>query len=66
VVNATAFEVKIGTMPGVWKPAGIYDADSEIVIGGLVQGLDYSICARALGAGSASAWSDRVLFKSQE
>ena len=63
--NATGYEVRIGTIPGLWQPAGIFAADSEIVIRGLVTGLDYYLAVRALGANGVSAWSDAVVYKSE-
>ena len=64
VPKATAYQVRIGTMPGTWQPAGIFNAASEIVIGGLAPGLEYSISARALGEDAVTGWSDPVVYKS--
>lgn len=65
VNNATGYEVRIGTVPGLWNPAGIYDAKAEIVIRGLIPGLEYYISARAMNAGEVSAWSDQVVFRTR-
>jgi len=63
VRNATGYEVRIGTIPGLWQPGGLFDANSEVVIKGLVPGLDYYLAVRALGTDGVSAWSDPVVYK---
>ena len=59
--RAEAYEVRLGTMPGIWRSAGIYKAEPEIRIEGLSPGLEYSVAARALGAEGVSAWSDQAV-----
>ena len=64
ILNATSYEVRIGTIPGLWQPAGIFDSEAEIAIHGLVPGLDYYISVRALGEDASSAWSDQISYRS--
>jgi hypothetical protein len=61
VENADALEVRIGTMPGVWRSAGIYQPAEQIRVEGLSSGLKYYVEARAMGTDGVSAWSDQAI-----
>jgi hypothetical protein len=59
--RADTFEMRISTMPNLWRSAGIYKASQEIRVEGLLPGLTYSVATRALGPDGISAWSDQAV-----